>query len=300
MNRFRSLPQANLRPLRNHRNIPHVKRRAVLGEKDRLSNVLRPVDQSHFAHIDLLQTLLDKTSARVGIVICELLFDLRQAEPVCNQFVRIDPYLIFARRPSETGNIHHVRHGLETLFNHPIFHRLQFHRVIGRVCAVQREKINLTHRTPVRPHLRDHARRQRDLAQPLQHPFPIPVVLGFVVEDQFQVGESEQRERSQVNHVRNAAHHDLERNRHLLFDLLRRNSRPLRNHFNVVVRHIGISFNGKVAERSNTPGKKHQSQSQHQQTVAQSEVDDSANHLLLHRVLQLQSIRHHLISRLQS
>ncbi len=62
-------------------------------------------------------------------------------------------------------------------------------------------------------------RWQRDLAQPFQHPLPIPVVIRFIVEDQFHIGESEQRKRAQMHDMRNAVHHGFQRNRDLLFDL---------------------------------------------------------------------------------
>jgi len=48
--------------------------------------------------------------------------------------------------------------------------------------------------------------------------------------------------------MRNAVHHDLERNRNLLFDLLRRDSRPLGNDLDVVVGYVGISLNRQPLE----------------------------------------------------
>ena len=131
-----------------------------------------------------------------------------------------------------------------------------------------------------------HARRQRDLAQALQNPLPIPVVIRFVVENQLEVGESEERERTQMHHVRDAVHDDFQRNRDLLFDLFRGNSRPLRDDLHVVVGHVGIGLDGKPLERNDARREQQQCQSQDEEAVVQSKINDSANHLLLHGVLQ--------------
>ena len=81
--------------------------------------------------------------------------------------------------------------------------------------------------------------------------------------------------------MRDAVHHDLERNRDLLFDLFRRNPRPLRNDLYVVVGYIGIGLNGQPLERNDASGKKDQRQSQDEQPVVERKIDDAANHLLL-------------------
>ena len=165
--------------------------------------------------------------------------------------------------------------------------RLQFHRIIGWIGAVQGEEIDLADRAPIRAHLRDYVRRQGDLAETFQNALAVPVVVGVVVEDQLQVGESEERERPQMHDVRDAVHHDFERNGDLLFDLLRRNSRPLRDDLDVVIGHVGIGLNGQMMERDDAPGEKQQGEAQMTRAVVEREIDDAANHLLLHRVLQL-------------
>ena len=91
------------------------------------------------------------------------------------------------------------------------------------------------------------AGRQGDLAEALEHALAVPVVVRFVIEDQLQVGESEERERAQMHDMRDAVHHDFEWNRDLLLDLLGRNSRPLRDDFDVIVGDVGIGLDGKIA-----------------------------------------------------
>ena len=112
------------------------------------------VDQSDGADVDLLQTLLDEASAGVDVVVGELLLDLGQAQAVGDEFVGVDANLIFAGGAAEAGNVDDVGHGFEILFDDPVFDGLQFHRVVGRIGAVQGEEINLADRAPVGAHLR--------------------------------------------------------------------------------------------------------------------------------------------------
>ena len=76
-----------------------------------------------------------------------------------------------------------------------------------------------------------------------------------------------------MHHVRNAVHHDFQRNRDLLFDLLRGNSRPLGDDLHVVVRHVRISFDRQLVKGNRAPAKQQQCRRQDQETVFQGEID---------------------------
>ncbi len=159
MNGSGELAKPDLWTLRNHGNVLHSDRRTVLGDDDRPFDVLYAVDQSHGAHVNLLQTFLYETSACVHVIVGELLLDLGQAQSVSHQFVWVHTNLVFAGGAAEAGNVNNIRHRFEILFDDPVFNGLQFHRVICRIGAVQREEINLANRAPVRAHLRIDARR---------------------------------------------------------------------------------------------------------------------------------------------
>src|SRR6202167_1954831 len=87
-----------------------------------------------------------------------------------------------------------------------------------------------------------------------------------------------------MHHMRDAVHHDFQWDRDLLFDLFRRNPRPLCNDLDVVVGHVGIGLNGQLPKGNDAPGEKHYGESQHEQTVVQSKINNSTNHLLLRRI----------------
>ena len=81
-----------------------------------------------------------------------------------------------------------------------------------------------------------------------------------------------------MRHVRNAVHGDFERNGDLLLDLLGGDAGPLRDDLDVIVRHVGIGFDGKLMERDRAPDEQQQRRRQHQEAVLQREIDELANH----------------------
>ncbi len=123
------------------------------------------------------------------------------------------------------------------------------------------------------------------MAQSFENPLPVPGIVRFVVENELEIGQAEERKRTQVNDLRDPVHDDLKRNRYLLFDLLRGNSRPLGNNLDVVIRHVGIRFDGQALKRNDPAGEKDQRQAYDEQSIAKSKINDATNHLLLHRVL---------------
>ena len=96
--------------------------------------------------------------------------------------------------------------------------------------------------------------------------------------------------------MRDAVHHDFERNRDLLLDLLGRDPGPLRDDLDVVVGHVRIRFDRQIVERDRAPDEQQHGERQDQKPVVQRKIDKAANHflLLLHRVLQHQGVGHHL------
>jgi hypothetical protein len=97
-----------------------------------------------------------------------------------------------------------------------------------------------------------------------------------------------------MHDMRNAVHRDFQWNRDLLLNLLRGNTRPLRNYVHVVVRDVRIRLDRKLVKRYRSPDKQQKGRCQDKKTIVQREVDKLANHLLLHRILEHQSVLNHL------
>ena len=101
MVRSADLAQANLRPLRDHGDVFDPQGSAVLRFDHRLFDVADVGDQAYAAHVDLLRTLFDETATHVGVAVCQLLLNLRQAQTIGDQLLRVDANLIFASYAAE-------------------------------------------------------------------------------------------------------------------------------------------------------------------------------------------------------
>ena len=83
-----------------------------------------------------------------------------------------------------------------------------------------------------------------------------------------------------MGYVRHAVHHDLKRNRDLLLHLFGGDSRPLRDDLDVIVRDVGIGFDGKLVERDRTPPTNSRTAAAStRKRFVQREIDELANHL---------------------
>jgi hypothetical protein len=147
-----------------------------------------------------------------------------------------------------------------------------------RIRAAQRVEVDLADRTPIGAHLWNHTGRQRDLRQALENTLAIPRVELFVIENQFQIRQPEERKRAQVHDVWNSVHHDFQRNRDLLLDLLRGNSRPLRDDLDVVVGNVRIRFDGQLVKRNCAPNQQQRRCGENQNPVLQRKIDKLTNH----------------------
>src|SRR5580700_459789 len=81
-----------------------------------------------------------------------------------------------------------------------------------------------------------------------------------------------------MRYMRHAIHHDLKRYRDLLLHLFGGDSRPLRNDFHVVVRHVGIGFDGQLMEGNPAPDEQQERSHHHEKAVIQSKIDNLCDH----------------------
>lgn len=162
MDRLADLAQPDLRALHHRGYILHADGRAVHRLNQRVPNIVHTGKQSDRANIDLLLSLLNKTAARVDVVCNQLLLNLRNRQSVRHQLLGIETHLILACYATKARHIDHTHHGLELLFERPVFKRFKRHIVVGRIRARQRVPVDLSDRAPVGPDLRLQTRRKRD------------------------------------------------------------------------------------------------------------------------------------------
>jgi hypothetical protein len=76
----------------------------------------------------------------------------------------------------------------------------------------------------------------------------------------------------------NAVHYDLERDRDLLLDLLRRDSRPLRDDLNVVIGDVRIGLHRQGSEGDDSPEEQQDRDRHDKKAVVQRKINGAANH----------------------
>jgi hypothetical protein len=81
-----------------------------------------------------------------------------------------------------------------------------------------------------------------------------------------------------MRHVRHTVQRYFEWDRYLLFDLLRRDSRPLCNDFDVIVRNVRIGFYRKHVKREDTRREKQQRKRDYKETMCQCKIDNATDH----------------------
>ncbi len=288
-NGLAQLAQANLGTLGHDRDVAHPHRRSVLYLQHGRANVVGGLHQPHGANVVGLLAFLDEASAAVDVIGNERLLHLRHRNPVGHQLVGIDLHLIFASLATKNRYRGHVGHRHQVLEDDPILQGLQIHDVVLGIGALQCVEVDLSGRTEVGPDLRIQSRRQIHQRQLFQHLLAILQVVGLVVEDGGDERQAGQRCRAQMRQVSQAVHLGFDGNRNLLLDLFGGSSRPLGNHPDIFVGHIGIGFHRKVMERDDAPDQQRHAQRQHQHAVLQREINQVADHarLLLRRAGEL-------------
>ena len=99
-----------------------------------------------------------------------------------------------------------------------------------------------------------------------------------------------------MDHVGNAVQSGFHRDGDLLFNLFGRNSGPLGDDLDIVVRHIGIGIDGKTVEGDRSGCDQQQRERNNQKLLVERKINNSLDHLLLHRVLHDQRILNYLIA----
>ena len=164
------------------------------------------------------------------------------------------------------------------LFEDPVLPALEIHQVVTGVGAVKGIPVNLADRAVIGADLGLEVVGKAGLGDALQDLLAIPIVGGFVVEDEHHAGKSEQRSGPQILQVWDAVHDNFQRNGDLLFNFFGGAAGPLRDDLDVVVGDVGIGFDGEIMERDGAPDQQQESGQRDQETVIEGVIDQGANH----------------------
>src|ERR1700686_2166655 len=276
---FSELPQTNLGRLHDDGDVPDADGRSIHALDDGGGDVVGRLHQADGAHVELLLAAFDESAARVSVVVSERLLDLGKRQSVRNQFAGIDLHLIFAGRAAEDVDVDNVGHGFQLVQHEPVVESLQFHRVIARIRALEREEHDLAGGAVVRAETGVHVGWERYLLQAVEH-FLTRVGGGdFVVVNNCDDRQAGERDRAQMGFVGNPVQGDFEPDGDLLFDLFGGMAGPLRDDLRVSVGDVGIGLDGQIAKRDDAPDEQHQRHAEYQDAIAQGEIDEQTNHL---------------------
>ena len=117
---------------------------------------------------------------------------------------------------------------------------------------------------------------QVDVVQALEHLLAREVVVDVVVEGEDDERQAELRVREHAHRVRQPAQRDLERNRDLLLDFLRRVAGIQRDDGHLDVGDVGKRLDRQRAKRDDAAADEQQREQQHEQRLMQREGDDAS------------------------
>src|SRR6185312_16522565 len=104
--------QADAFALSDFGDIADPQRRAVLCVDHGVGDVIHAGDEAQRPDIDLLHAGFHEATARIDVVIRQLLLHLADIESVGDQLFGIDAYLILARSAAEAADINNIRNRL--------------------------------------------------------------------------------------------------------------------------------------------------------------------------------------------
>jgi len=247
----------------------------VRGDDDAL-DVLARAQQADAADQVLLRALVDLAAADVGVAAAERQEQLLQRDAAVLHAREVGAHLPGLDRAAHADDVRHARRHLQLPLDGPLLDRAQF--AGGVAVAAHAVAHDLADRGRQRRQLRRHARRQVGRQQPFADLLPREVVADLVVERQHQERQPELRVREQPDLVRQTVERHLERDRDLLFDLLRRAPRVQRDDVDLGVGDVGERLDRQRPERDDAAADEQRCHQQEGQRLVQGERDDALDH----------------------
>ena len=248
---------------------------ALLRQHD-IVHVLDRGQDAEPAHVDRLLAERDRAAADVGVAGADRGDDLRQRQVERPHPVEVDLGLEFLGLAAEHQHVGDARHETQPALHHPVLQRPQLDQV-----DVRRTDELVAEDFADRAGRRDdrlHAGRKLDVLQPVERLLAHEVVVAAVFELQADEAQRKHRVGADVFQPRRAGDRDLDRDRDVALDLLRRLAGILRDDLDDRRRRIGIGLDVHGAERAEADGEKRHECDQHQRPPGQARRDQAANH----------------------
>ena len=271
---------AELRTKLDAGHVAHRHRRAVVGAKRDVLNVLQPANQADAAHHLLGVARLHHLRADVVVAALHRGNHILERNVVGAQLHGIEIDLVLLHESADAGDFGHSGHGVELVLDEPVLDGMQRAAVVR---ALDRVPEDLAHAGCIRPHHRRDARGQKAAgkAEPLQHAGARKVDVHRILEDHVDHREAECRGRANRAHMRQPLQVHGERIGDLVFDFLRTAALPVGEDDHLVLAQVGNGVDGRVQQRPVAPNRQRGIDGQNQPAVLHREFDDAVDHCCL-------------------
>ncbi len=263
------MPWRGTAPMPTRRDVAHQHRHAVALRHHDLADVVGRSQQPDAAHDVLLFAALDVAAAGVGVAATQRGEDLLHRDAERSHLHHVEVHLVLFDEAAEADDVGDARRHAQVALDRPVLDRTELGR--GGAVAGQPVAIDLADRRRQRRELRLEPGRQLDALQPLEHLLAREVVVDLIVEGQDQERQAELGVREHPHRMGKPAQSDLQRDRDLLLDFLRRVARHQRDHGDLHVGHVGKRFDRQRAEALNAGADEQHRQQRHQQRLPQRE-----------------------------
>ena len=248
---------------------------ALLGQYD-IADVVHRGDDADAADIDRLFADRDGAAADIGIARRNRGHDLRQRQPIGHHAVEIDLGLELLGLSAEHGDVGDTGHDAQLAFDHPVLQRLELHDVHARRPGKLVAK-DFADASGGRDHRQD-AGRQNRILQPVDGLLTNEMIVAAVFELQTDKAQSVDGVGADELQAGRAGDRDLDRNRDVALDFLRRLACLLGDDLDDRRRRIGIGLDVQGQESNAADTEKGRERDHHQEPPREAECDQTTQH----------------------
>src|ERR1019366_8590752 len=258
--------------------------------QDDVADVGGGLDEAEAADVIELAALGIEAAAGVGVIVAQLLGDLRHGEAVGEELIGIEQHLILHGGAAKTRIVGHPLNGPVMALHNPIFNHLQILR--GTVRALQDVAVDQAAGAEERGHAGLQASRQGGVADAFKGLLADEVRVRAILEIHLHAGKPVEGDGAQGIQFRNPVHFDFDGNGDKALHLFGGVSGPLGDDLDVGGGEIRVSVDGQFLERHRAPEHKRKRSDDDEEPLLQGEGDKFRDRLeMVHKGLgEMQSL----------
>ena len=254
----------------------HQDRRAARRLDHRVADVGGRLQIAAAAHHQLRLAELQVPARSRAVGRCDRVDHVLERDARVAQPARIGEHVPLLLEAAEADHVGDAGRAHQPLRHHPV---LPAPQLAGRSpIALERVLVDLSDRRVVRPEVRRDALGHLGVGQPFGHLLACPVDVDVVLEGQDHLRQAERGDRALDQHARGAGQRALDRNRHLLLDLLRRLAGVEGDHHDLDVGDVRERLDFQLGEGDGAEQRQHQRHGERDRAAVNGEVDELVEH----------------------